>query len=596
MRLDSFLSVIILLLPIVKSDVKSLYKISLTQLQQLIQNKDLQKLRNVLKYEGAFAVDNLPDSYSTAIRDLKSSAPECLDSYRYPEFVLPDGSIRTTFATETSELPDCLSEAGTSIRSAFDQVYSSVSELVHAVAGPESLRWRNKSGSEPKQFSELPRKEHIHVYHSSKEEPTHKGHFATPFHVDNGVLLLITPVQEHPLQIKSAGGQILDSSEVGDDAVLVLIARGLPDWLLRGTREAGEFRPAPHGVPSLIEGLDTRTVFARMTVAPLSAVPASSDVKKTTFRQVFYGEQEEEDSNPGALCPLDPSLETIDRVPRSHGSHDGHDGHPGVHTEHKSFEDLQMEECLGNTAYCWMRCLEITKTCGAQDHYMCTNSANQTCCTDPEQEGTGNCVDMDDTCAWKCKDDPPPPADRFCQGSGTDMFMQGFQVSGNANKNCVILFFKAWLLDTRFKFAVACIGVIFLGIAVEGLLCLRRLLQSRKILRFISSPIRRASIISLFGLNIASGYLAMLVAMTYSVELFICMVVGLVIGHAIFNTSAPVGESVDPCCASQVIGESRETDANSDSSNMPKKTAPSSCHEEKTFVNQCYCSEGALTT
>ena len=47
-------------------------------------------------------------------------------------------------------------------------------------------------------------------------------------------------------------------------------------------------------------------------------------------------------------------------------SHDGHDGHPGVHTEHKSFEDLQMEECLGNTAYCWMRCLEITKTCGAQ--------------------------------------------------------------------------------------------------------------------------------------------------------------------------------------------------------------------------------------
>ena len=30
------------------------------------------------------------------------------------------------------------------------------------------------------------------------------------------------------------------------------------------------------------------------------------------------------------------------------------------------------------------------------------------------------------------------------------------------------------------------------------------------------------------------------VAMTYSVELFICMVIGLVIGHAIFNTSAPV--------------------------------------------------------
>ena len=56
--------------------------------------------------------------------------------------------------------------------------------------------------------------------------------------------------------------------------------------------------------------------------------------------------------------------------------------------------------------------------------------------------------------------------------------------------------------------------------------------------------------------------------MTYSVELFICMILGLVIGHGIFNTGnyeaaalpllhsdllqgAAVGESVDPCCASQ---------------------------------------------
>jgi len=66
------------------------------------------------------------------------------------------------------------------------------------------------------------------------------------------------------------------------------------------------------------------------------------------------------------------------------------------------------------------------------------------------------------------------------------------------------------------------------------------------------------SIISLFALNIGSGYLAMLVAMTYSVELFICMVLGLVMGHAIFNTEAAVGESVDPCCASQAIGQSND--------------------------------------
>ena len=49
------------------------------------------------------------------------------------------------------------------------------------------------------------------------------------------------------------------------------------------------------------------------------------------------------------------------------------------------------------------------------------------------------------------------------------------------------------------------------------------------------------------------GYLAMLVAMTYSVELFLCVVAGLVIGHGAFNLGTPVGETVDPCCASQNI-------------------------------------------
>ena len=80
----------------------------------------------------------------------------------------------------------------------------------------------------------------------------------------------------------------------------------------------------------------------------------------------------------------------------------------------------------------------------------------------------------------------------------------------------------------------------------------------------------------LFGVNIASGYFAMLVAMTYSVELFICMIIGLVLGHGIFNTGtillcdydtidvnvvgSAVGESVDPCCASQASANDSRND------------------------------------
>lgn len=43
----------------------------------------------------------------------------------------------------------------------------------------------------------------------------------------------------------------------------------------------------------------------------------------------------------------------------------------------------------------------------------------------------------------------------------------------------------------------------------------------------------------------------MLVAMTYSIELFLCVVFGLCLGHAVFNAKSAVGESIDPCCASQ---------------------------------------------
>ena len=62
---------------------------------------------------------------------------------------------------------------------------------------------------------------------------------------------------------------------------------------------------------------------------------------------------------------------------------------------------------------------------------------------------------------------------------------------------------------------------------------------------------RRFVVVSLFGLNLILGYLAMLVAMTYSIELFLCVVFGLCVGHFTFNTKSVVGESIDPCCASQ---------------------------------------------
>jgi hypothetical protein len=44
------------------------YPRSLTELTGLVAKKNLEKLKNVLKYEGAFAVSELPPEYTAAFR------------------------------------------------------------------------------------------------------------------------------------------------------------------------------------------------------------------------------------------------------------------------------------------------------------------------------------------------------------------------------------------------------------------------------------------------------------------------------------------------------------------------------------------------
>ena len=58
----------------------------------------------------------------------------------------------------------------------------------------------------------------------------------------------------------------------------------------------------------------------------------------------------------------------------------------------------------------------------------------------------------------------------------------------------MILLFRSWILDTRTKFVMGCIGVILLGIGIEAMLCFRRKLQKRIIMIRISGGARRGII------------------------------------------------------------------------------------------------------
>jgi len=234
-----------------------------------------------------------------------------------------------------------------------------------------------------------------------------------------------------------------------------------------------------------------------------------------------------------------------------------------------------------------MACLPLPSGCGLENSE-CYNSVHETCNT--VDEGPPH----DKTCEWHCKppttststtapnattsspnpnattpipNPTPEPYDKFCEG-GMDMLMGGFETAGGSTqenrKTCVILFFQSWKLNSAGKFAAACLGVFVLGLGIEVLIWLRRKIISRKRLMLnLPVPARKLIVISLFGANLVLGYMAMLVAMTYSVELFICVVIGIIVGHALFNSSTPVGETIDPCCASQNNHDSSAEDHSS---------------------------------
>ena len=93
---------------------------------------------------------------------------------------------------------------------------------------------------------------------------------------------------------------------------------------------------------------------------------------------------------------------------------------------------------------------------------------NVTCCSDPNEE----CKTMDPTCNWECSGSDEPTDNEFCYG-GMDMLMQGFETTKGRNP-CIILFFKAWTLDSEVKFVFACFGVAVLGFLIEAIIAFRR--------------------------------------------------------------------------------------------------------------------------
>lgn len=452
------------------------------------------------------------EGVQNSMNDLKASAPRCFRGIKgLSEVQMLDGATRQIFATEEREYPDCISLPMHHLSNVFDQIEL---EVVKLIQGGDDRPFQYQVGEKAFNLSDAPRKDHVNVYHHRFGPERDSKSFMVPFHRDNGLFLILTPFPDHPLTIKLENGNTISTKHLVPSTILVLMGLGTTDWLFQGV-EHPDFWATPHAVPSMDPRIKNRTVYARMKVVPNEAIPilpvGDRSQKFLTFDQVFK--------------------RTVPDSSRKMFSSE-------TETVFDNWTRVMEQSCEEGSAYCWMGCLSVPDDCDStEDNLTCVTAAQDPCFADS----------MNPSCHWECSKavklkQNVPNEDLFCRGA-TDMLMGGFEASGN-NGFCIILFIRYWTLNTRWKFACGCLVTMFLGFLIEFMIYLRR-----RVSRKVHGKYRKLCMIGCFGVNLFLGYLAMLVVMTYSLELFLCTIFGIIIGHFVFNIQEPVTQSIDPCCA-----------------------------------------------
>ena len=128
-----------------------------------------------------------------------------------------------------------------------------------------------------------------------------------PYHIDNGLYLIITPYPGHGLKVKTSLSTEISTDDLPLDSVIVLVGRALTDWLLIKHPKKHEFYPVPHAVEALDSG--PRSILARMKIAPLSSVPFNEIEPK--FEDVFYNMDKPDENH---LCATSIGLDLEEKI------------------------------------------------------------------------------------------------------------------------------------------------------------------------------------------------------------------------------------------------------------------------------------------
>eukprot|EP00934_Nitzschia_sp_Nitz4_P001549 Nitzschia sp. Nitz4//scaffold25_size161228//89991//90693//NITZ4_002436-RA/size161228-snap-gene-0.10-mRNA-1//1//CDS//3329544604//1549//frame0 len=141
--------------------------------------------------------------------------------------------------------------------------------------------------------------------------------------------------------------------------------------------------------------------------------------------------------------------------------------------------------------------------------------------------------------------------EKFCKGDmPMVMLMEGFQWALKGESDCINLFYPGWTLDTKGKYWAAIISILILSILTEGLSKLRHVLSKKaKLAAWDEHYYYTVIQTGLHGVHAYLGYMLMLAVMTFALEFFVAVVVGLALGYVIFGGNSYTYGSTNPCCA-----------------------------------------------
>ena len=479
-------------------------------------------LANLIKSNGYLVIDDALSGdmvFELASRLVSCSNPDGIDGPGILRSTNIDGSLRATIASFSNgdEVTHCGEETRELIneyKRKTQEVGIIVARFLDTVIASELAGVSSDVDfsledvvNDPESKSSL---DHFHIYSSPISDEKANMETSVPFHVDMGLFLLLTPavyIGESDVRsvatgllVRKSDGSIIEVQVKEPNSLIIVIGDAIVNWMYPDMLPG--FHPGVHAVKggAFADSQTSRVVLARMFLPR-----PDTKVSGVRFEDFFLGR---------------PNSSKLRR--------------------------LNEEQCAAGDKYCWMQCMADIN-CGSGVESVCVSEESNKICTDEHD------------CDLKCPETPAPllqstaaPSTQlgasapFCRGS-TSMVMSGFESVGSENAHCIILFFKPWLLDSGWKFAIACIGLVLMGILVELLIKARRVLTNSK--NWKSKHLKDALIITLFAINISFGYLCMLAAMTFNVEIFIATVLGLTIGHLVVgNIHQPVRESADACC------------------------------------------------